>query len=130
MSNNPQNSKFDTVKRWALGMAEVIDAWRVVPRLFLVCYGILMYKIVIWFYALPTYEKRECDSAVIQILLDSNIDLVKAQEFACTVIDVVGGPTTAQAAFATTIISLSTAIFAFYANTGRSWDKDSMRIEN
>jgi hypothetical protein len=34
-------------------LARAVDAWRIFPRLFLTVYIILLYKVVIWFMALP-----------------------------------------------------------------------------
>ena len=34
-------------------LARAVDAWRIFPRIFLTVYIILLYKVVIWFMALP-----------------------------------------------------------------------------
>lgn len=47
----------------------------------------------------------------------------EAKVFACSVVDIVGGPTAAQSAFVTTIIGLSTGIFGLYVATGRKWER-------
>jgi hypothetical protein len=72
--------------------------------------------------------QEKCDAAILQIFTEAGMELEKAQKLACTVIDVVGGPTPAQSAFVTTIIGLSTGIFGLYASTGRKWDKSESQI--
>lgn len=114
------------IRDLSLKLAEAVDAWRVVPRLVLICYAWLVYELYLWYTRIPTYVQERCDAAVIQIFIDSGMSIQKAQQLACTVIDVVGGPTPAQSAFVTTIIGLSTGIFGLYASTGRRWDKSSL----
>ena len=111
------------VKPWLLSAAEVFDAWRIIPRVFLLCYGIMVYQLYTWVKSLPTTEKVECNAEVVEALIKNNVDPVLINELACRTVEIVGGPTTAQASFAGAIIGLSTAIFAFYANTGRKWNK-------
>jgi hypothetical protein len=113
------------IRDLSLKLAEAVDAWRVVPRLVLICYAWLVYELYLWYTKIPTYVQERCDAAVIQIFVDSGMSIEKAQQLACTVIDVVGGPTAAQSAFVTTIIGLSTGIFGLYASTGRRWDKNA-----
>jgi hypothetical protein len=110
-----------TIKDRFLDVAELIDAYRVVPRLFLIVYGYMIYNVYRWFTAIETAVQTKCDAALIQVLIDHGKTLEYAEALACTVVDMVGGPTTAQTTFVTTIVGLSTAVFAFYANTGRSW---------
>lgn len=110
------------IRKLSLQLAEAVDAWRVVPRLILVCYGWLVHELYLWYVKIPTYVQERCDAAVIQLFIDGGMALEKAQQLACTVIDVVGGPTAAQSAFVTTIIGLSTGIFGLYTSTGRRWD--------
>jgi hypothetical protein len=116
------------IRKLSLHLAEAVDAWRVVPRMILVCYAWLVNQLYLWYTKIPTYVQEKCDAAVLQIFLESGMELEKAQKLACTVIDVVGGPTPAQSAFVTTIIGLSTGIFGLYASTGRKWDKSESQI--
>ena len=48
-------------------MAKAVDAWRIFPRMFLTVYIILLYKVVIWFMALPTpsFEQSGLVSVVV-----------------------------------------------------------------
>ena len=109
-------------KKVFLDFAEIADAWRVVPRVLVAAYSIMVFSLISWYRDMNTVEQVECDNAVLTNLLDRGMDAVAASDLACAVIDVVGGPTTEQTAFATAIIGLSTAIFAFYVNSGRRWD--------
>lgn len=105
-----------------LMLAEAFDAWRVIPRLMLLAYGYLVFNLYIWYKNIPTYVQEKCDASVITALLASGMSRPEVKAFACTVVDVVGGPTTAQSTFVTTIIGLSTGIFGLYTTTGRRWD--------
>jgi hypothetical protein len=107
----------------SLIIAESIDAWRIIPRAILVLYGTLVFNLYIWFRSIPTYVQEQCDAGVLKTLMDSNIPLEEAKLIACNILDVVGGPTTAQSMFVTTIIGLSTGIFGLYVATGRKWER-------
>jgi hypothetical protein len=108
-------------KRWAMSLAESIDALRLVPRLIIIGYGFLVGVLVIWFMGIDTAVQMNCDAGLIKILLDAGQDLEVAKDLACSVANMVGGPTTAQTTFVTTIIGLATPLFAFYATTGKKW---------
>ena len=109
------------LKTISLTCAEHIDAWRIFPRVFVGLYAYLMYALFTWFKSLETFTTTKCDNDVLTKLLESGIDIAQAQEIACTVINIVGGPTTQQTAFVTTICSLAAVIFSFYTNSGRDW---------
>jgi hypothetical protein len=110
-------------RRTSLILAEAFDAWRVVPRLIVIGYAWLVVQLYLWWKTIPSYVKESCDSKVLEVLLKNKISLEEATEIACTVTDVVGGPTTAQSAFVTTIVGLSAGIFGLYTSTGRKWSE-------
>lgn len=118
--------KKSTKEKW-LNVAEVFDAYRTVPRLFLIMYGVLVYKLYDWFISMQAHVQTACDSALIRILIESGVDIEQAQELACTVVGTIGGPTTQQAGFVTAIIGLSSVIFMFYINSGRNWGGEMNR---
>jgi hypothetical protein len=109
-------------RKYSLVLAETFDAWRVVPRLVLILYALMVVDLYTWFKAIPTIQVTRCDAALIEILKTNGMDIDKATELACNTNDVVGGPTSSQSAFVTTIIGLSTGIFGLYASTGRRWE--------
>jgi len=112
-------------KTWILSFAEGFDAMRIVPRTMLIAYGYLVWNLYTWYRDIPSYVQTKCDGAVLEILLSNNMALDKAKELACNIIGTVGGPTSEQTMFVTTIIGLSTGIFALYTTTGRKWQKES-----
>ena len=116
-------SKYKNFRNFSLVMAESFDAWRVMPRLMLLAYGILVMHLYLWYKSIPTYVQEKCDAAVLQIFLNNKTPLDEAQRIACTVQDVVGGPTPAQTTLVTTIIGLSSIIFGFYTASGRCWEQ-------
>lgn len=105
----------------ALALAEVFDAWRVVPRIMLLTYGYLVMHLYSWYRAIPIYVQTKCDGAVLEVLLGRDMNPIFAKELACNVIGTVGGPSSEQSMFASIIIGLSTGIFALYTTTGRKW---------
>lgn len=72
---------------------------------------------------METHKQKTCDNPILDTLIGGGVDPDRAMELACTVSDVVGGPTTEQTIFVTGIIGLATAIFGLYVRTGRKWDE-------
>lgn len=110
------------LKQKLISMAEVFDAWRIVPRTIVVGYSWLVFHLYMWYKSIPTYIQEKCDPAVLQLFISQKMNLEEAKMLACTVVDVVGGPTAAQSTFVTTIIGLSAGIFGLYTSTGRKWE--------
>lgn len=114
--------KISKFRRCSLVFAESFDAWRIAPRLMLLSYGALVLNLYHWYKSIPTFVQQKCDAAVLQLFIHGGMALDQAKNLACSVVDVVGGPTPAQSAFVTTIIGLSTGIFGLYTATGKRWD--------
>lgn len=110
------------IRNHILVLAEAFDAWRVIPRLMLMAYGYLVFNLYLWYKNIPTYVQEKCDASILSELLAKGKSMAEIKQYACTVVDVVGGPTAAQSTFVTTIIGLSTGIFGLYTTTGRKWD--------
>lgn len=110
-------------RRISLIIAESVDAWRIIPRTILVLYATLVFNLYLWYKSIPTYVQEQCDPTVLRVLMELNMTVEEAKVFACSVVDIVGGPTAAQSAFVTTIIGLSTGIFGLYVATGRKWER-------
>jgi hypothetical protein len=112
-------SKF---QQWSNAIAESVDTWRIIPRMMLLAYGALVINLYTWYKSIPTFMQQKCDAAVLKIFMDGGLGVQQAKALACTVVDVVGGPTSNQSLFVTTIIGLSTGIFGLYTATGKKWD--------
>lgn len=110
------------IRQHVLLVAEAFDAWRVIPRLMILAYGYLVFNLYLWYKNIPTYVQEKCDATILSELLARGRSMAEIKQYACTVVDVVGGPTAAQSTFVTTIIGLSTGIFGLYTATGRKWD--------
>lgn len=108
-----------------LNLARVIDAWRLIPRTMVGMYGFMIYKLFLWYTAIPTHEQISCSDNTLRTLIDSGMNTERAMDMACTIIDTVGGPTASQTSFVTVIIGLSSAIFAFYVNSGTGWERNA-----
>jgi hypothetical protein len=63
---NPKNDGMNPYAKW-VHLAKTIDAWRIFPRIFVSVYIILLYKVVIWFMALP--EPNLEQSALVSIVV-------------------------------------------------------------
>lgn len=87
-------------QRVQLAIAEWVDAWRVFPRLMVVMYMVLVYRVVEWYMKLDDHIIPGCVS---QSIADC----------------VVQAPSTQHAALVTAVIGFSAAIFGFYANSGK-----------
>ena len=59
----PKNKDYSN---W-INLARAVDSWRIFPRLFITTYIYLLYKVTIWFMALPapTFEQSGLVSIVV-----------------------------------------------------------------
>lgn len=114
--------KYNKLRSFSLVFAESFDAWRIIPRLMLIAYAFFVSNIYVWYKTIPTYVQEKCDAAVLQIFIDHKMDVDEAKKLSCTVENVVGGPTSSQTLFVTTVVGLTSIIFGFYTNSGRRWD--------
>lgn len=110
-------------RKYSLYLAESFDAWRVMPRLMLMMYALLVSHLYLWFRSIPTFIQEKCDPTILRMMLDQEVSLEETKMMACTIVDMVGGPTSSQTLFVTTIIGLSTGIFGLYTATGRKWER-------
>jgi hypothetical protein len=101
-------------RRVSLVIAEFMNYWSIIPCLMLIAYGFLLIHTYIWYTSIPTYPEYKCDAAVLQIFIESKMDLQQAKATACQVAETVGGPTTTQATFATALFGLASVIFGLY----------------
>ena len=62
----PKNDGINPYAKW-VHIAKTIDAWRIFPRIFVSVYIILLYKVVIWFMALPDPNLEQ--SALVSIVV-------------------------------------------------------------
>lgn len=118
-----QTDWVNRARRISLAGAEAFDAWRIVPRAAVAGYVALIVYIIQWFIGIETFTQTSCDAVILQSLLDRGIGLPEAENVACTVTGVVGGPQTTHTILATTVAGLATAIFGLYTNSGRDWSK-------
>lgn len=105
-----------------MSLARIMDAWRVIPRVIVAMYGILIYKLFTWYTGIPTHTEKNCNDSLVQTLLENGVEVDRAMELACTIVGTVGGPTTQQTSFVTIIIGLASAMFGFYVNSGGKWE--------
>ena len=63
---SPKNNGDNPFIKW-VHLAKTVDAWRIFPRVFVSVYIVLLYKVVIWFMALP--EPNLEQSALVSIVV-------------------------------------------------------------
>ena len=102
--------------------AEIIDAYRVIPRMMLLGYTLAVGMTISWYFNFDVKYVTFCDSSVMKVLLDEGTSIEQAKGIACTVKDVVGQPT-GYTALVTALIGAGAGIFGFYSATGRRWEK-------
>lgn len=53
--------------QWLIHLAKAVDSWRIFPRIFISTYIFLLYKVVVWYMALPnpTIEQSGLVSIVV-----------------------------------------------------------------
>lgn len=98
---------FNKFKFIMLGFAEVVDAWRIIPRLVVAGYCYWLWDVYQWFKTIKTTPLMSC--------------IFEEGKKICNTTGL-DGPSTQQAAVITAIIGLSAAIFGFYTNTSKKWE--------
>ncbi len=96
-------TSIDTYRKAHLAIAELVDAWRIVPRLLVGAYSYLVYIVVKWYMALEPKMIEGCTSDVVTNCI-------------------VQAPTTQHAALVTTIVGIAAAVFGLYTNSGKKWN--------
>lgn len=95
-----------SVDKWRkihLSVAELLDAWRVIPRLLVAGYGWVVFVVIKWYMEL---EPKMIEGCTKELAADC----------------IYNAPSTQHAALVTAVIGISAAIFAFYTNTGKKWN--------
>ena len=111
------------MKKWWIGLAEIIDAFRLVPRVILCLYAWLVHYVIVWYMSYPLRDIVKCDSATLGVLLHNKIDIETAKAISCQVTDVMSHPT-GYTILMSAVIGAAAIVFALYSNSGRRWVKD------
>lgn len=112
-----------------LRIAEVIDAYRIFPRIVLLSFMISVGVIVHWYLSFEDKPVVECNDTLLLGLLEKGHTLVAAEKVACRQVGVVDRPmgyTTLISVF----IGASAAVFGFYTGTGRKWNETKSNSSN
>lgn len=104
--------------------ATIIDRYRIIPRILVLAYCIWLGSTVTWFMGLEQIEVRTCDSDTLKVLLDKSVPVAAAEDIACTVTSLIGGPSNQHTTFMSVLTGIAPAIFAFYVNAGRRRPED------
>ena len=94
----------DSARKAHLALAELVDAWRVIPRTIVAGYAYLIYWVVTeWYTKLVPYMLEGCVS-------DKVTDCL------------IQAPTNAHTALVVTVVGMAAPIMAFYVNTSKKWN--------
>ena len=94
----------DAWRKIYLTGAEMVDAWRLIPRAIVAIYIYMMWELMMWYMKLAPYMIKDCD-----------VELLKE---AC----IVKAPNTEHMAFVTAVFAVSAGVFALYAKSGKTWN--------
>jgi hypothetical protein len=109
-----------TLRRWSLVAAEQFDAWRVVPRIILIVYGWMVWKVSVWYMSIPSANQMQCQADVLRTLFEQSVPIDQARSIACSIVDTIGGPTSEQTMFVSIFTGLSSVVIGLYLNTGKT----------
>lgn len=94
----------DRLRKYHLALAEMVDAWRVIPRTIVAGYAYLIYWVVTeWYTKLAPYMLEGCVSQAVEDCL-------------------IQAPTNAHTALVVTVVGMAAPIMAFYVNTSKKWN--------
>lgn len=100
----PRFDQIDTWRKGHMAVAEWVDAWRLIPRLLVIGYGWMLWKVVKWYMNLHPSIINGC-----------NVELLKE-------VCVEQAPNTQHAVVLTAVIGVAAAVFGLYTNSGRKWN--------
>lgn len=103
-----------------LRAAEVIDAYRIFPRITLLVFIFAVGITMQWYFNFPNQYIVECNTELFIKLVDRSIPIKQAEEIACKATGVIDRPA-GYTALTSVLIGASAGVFGFYANTGRRW---------
>jgi len=94
----------DNFRKNHLAIAEMVDSWRLIPRMIIAGYTYFLVKITMWYMSLHPYMLDGCD--------------IKELGQSC----LIQAPTTQHIALITAIVGVSAAVFGLYSNSGKKWN--------
>ena len=94
----------DRFRKFYLAFGEMLDAFRIFPRLLVAGYTYILYDTISWYMDLKPVLVEGC---VVELLGQTCIALA---------------PSTQHAALVTAVVGVAAAIFGLYANSGRKWN--------
>ncbi len=98
-------------RRWYLMLAELVDSYRIIPRMLVLGYSYLVYRVVDWYMHLQPYFPKDIQPMLGKLIKNSSdvqVLLVQA-------------PTTQHAVLVTAVIGFGAAVFGLYTSTGIQW---------
>ena len=100
--------------------------FRIFPRLILVAYTIGLMVTVSWYMDFEIVPEVNCDSAVMQVLLDRGETIDVAERISCRQVGVIGRPL-GYTGLLSAMFGAGAVFFGFYTNSGWKWNDHSNR---
>lgn len=94
----------DKWRKTYLAVAELSDAWRIIPRLLVAGYAYLVYMVISWYITLKPTIIDGCD-----ITLLKQVCITEA-------------PTTQHTSLVSVVMGVAAIVFTMYTNSGRKWN--------
>lgn len=99
-------------------MQDIIDSYRVFPRIFLVLFTIATGISIDWYLSFPLEYKVECNQELLLGLTTQGHELKAAEEISCRTTEVLGRPA-GYTFLISTLIGACGVVFSFYVNSGQ-----------
>ena len=98
-------------------MDELLNRYRIFPRIFLVCFTLATGVSIQWYLSFPIEYRVVCNEVLLLGLVDRNVELVEATSVSCRPTEVIGRPG-GYTALISTLVGACGLVFSFYASSG------------
>jgi len=98
-------------------MHDLLNKYRIFPRVFLVLFTIATGVSINWYLSFPVTYQIECNDKLMLGLLDRGIGIDAAEAASCRTVDVIGRPS-GYTFLINSLIGSCSVVFAFYVNSG------------
>ena len=99
--------------------AETINAYRVFPRIFLLCFTLATGLSISWYLEFPIEYKVTCNQELVLGLVDRGIPIEEAESIGCRPVEVIGRPIGYTGLIAS-LVGACGMVFSFYTTSGPS----------
>lgn len=98
-------------------LANVINDYRVFPRVFLICFTLATGASIQWYLEFPLTYKVECNQTLVLGLVAAGSSAKEAEAIGCRPTEVMGRPN-GYTALISTLVGACGLVFSFYTTSG------------